>query len=76
VVLIVLGKFDEQHGFGVTAHDGLDRGPEHRDLARQTEHRAIDELDCDGGELDDVLRGVHRREEAAEVAGADHAAAE
>jgi hypothetical protein len=76
LILVVLGKFHEQDGFGIAAHDRIDRGPEHRDLARQTQHRAIDQLDRDRSELDDVLRGVHRLNETAEVAGADRAPAE
>jgi len=76
VVLVVLGKFDEQHGLRIAAHDRVDRWAEHRDLARQAQHGAIDELDRGRAELDDVLRGVHRLKEAAEMAGAHRAGAE
>src|SRR5262249_15187991 len=53
-----------------------DRGAEHRDLARQAQHGAIDQLDRDRPELDDVLRGVHRLKETAEMAGPHRAGAE
>ena len=76
MVLVVLGKFDEQHGLRIAAHHRLDRGAEHRDLARQPQHGAIDQLDRDRAELDDVLRGVHRLKETAEMAGAHRACAE
>src|SRR5262249_24207687 len=76
VVLVILGKFDEQHGFGIAAHDRVDRGAEHRDLPRPPQPGAIDELGRDRAELDDVLRGVHRLKETAEMAGPHRAGAE
>src|SRR5438105_4073602 len=41
-----------------------------------TAHGAVDELDRDRGELDDVLRGLHGLNETAKVAGANRAGAE
>ena len=76
LVLVVLGELDEQDRLGIAAHDRVDGGLEHRDVAREPEHGAIDQLDRDRPELDDVLRRLHRRDEAAEVAGADGAPAE
>ena len=54
----------------------FERRPEHRDLAGELDHGAIDQFDRDRRQLDDVLRGIHRLMEAAEMAGADRAAAE
>src|SRR5262249_55412692 len=68
-------KFHEKHGFGIAAHDPLDRWPEHRYLARQAEHGAIDEFDRHRRKLDEMLRGVHRLKETAEMASAERAAA-
>ena len=76
LVLVVLGELDEQDRLGIAAHDRIDGGLEHRDLAREAQHGAVDQLDRDRPELDDVLRGIHRRHEAAEMAGADRAPAE
>ena len=76
LVLVVLGELDEQDRLGIAAHDRVDGGLEHRDLAREAQHGAVDQLDRDRPELDDVLRGIHRRQEAAEMAGADGAPAE
>ena len=76
LVLVVLAELDEQDRFGIAAHHGVDRRLEHGDVAREPEHGAVDQLDRDRPELDDVLRRLHRTLEAAEVAGADRAAAE
>ena len=76
LVLVVLGELDEQDRLGIAAHDRVDRRLEHGDVAREAQHGAVDQLDRDRPELDDVLRGVHRRCEAAEMAGADRAPAE
>ena len=54
----------------------FERRAEHRDVAREPDHGAIDQLDRDRAELDDVLRRLHRLVEAAEMAGADRAPAE
>ena len=76
LVLVLLGELDEQDRRGITAHHRIDRGLEHRDVAREPQHGAIDQLHRDRPELDDVLRGVHRLGEAAEMAGADPAPSE
>ena len=75
-VLVVLAEFHQQHRIGRTAHELLERRPEHRDVARQLDHGAIDQFHGNGLELDDVLGGIHRLVETAEMAGADCAAAE
>ena len=75
LALVVLGELHEQDRGGIAAHDRVDRGLEHRDLAGEPQHGAIDELDRDRPERDDVLRGLHRLGEAAEMAGADRAPA-
>src|SRR5437016_4098457 len=59
-----------------TAHDRIDRRPEHRDVARQAEHGVVDKLDRDRGEFDDMLRRIHRPKKTAEVTSADRTAAE
>ena len=61
---------------GVAAHEFVERRLEHRDLARQADHRAVDQLDGNRLEPHDVLRRIHRLVETAEMAGADRAAAE
>ena len=76
LVLIVLGELDQQDRRRLAAHECLQRRAEHRDLARQLDHGAVDQLDRDRRELDDVLGRLHRLVEAAEMAGADRAAAE
>ena len=70
------GKLHQQHRGRRTAHEGVDGRTKHRDLAGQFDHGAIDELDRDRVELDDVLSRIHGAVKAAEVAGADGAAAE
>jgi len=67
----VLGKLDQQHRIGIAAHDGVDGRAEHVDRARKLDHGAVDQLDRDGLELDDVLGRIHGVVEAAEMAGAD-----
>ena len=76
LAMIVLAELDEQDRLRIAAHHGIDRRLEHRDVARQAEHGAVDQFDGNRRELDDVLRRLHRALEAAEVAGADRAAAE
>ena len=46
-VLIVLGELDEQHGVRIAVHELLERRAEHRDLARQLDHGAVDQFDRD-----------------------------
>ena len=76
LVLILLGELDKQDRLRIAAHDRVDGGLEHRDLAGEAQHGAVDQLDRDRPELDDVLRRIHRRHEAAEMAGADRATPE
>ncbi len=73
---IVLGELDEQHRIRLAAHEGVDGRAEHGDVAGELDHGAVDELDRDRLELDDVLGRSHRIVEAREVAGADRAPAE
>ena len=61
---------------GVAAHEGLDGRAEHVDVAGELDHGAVDQLDRDRLELDDVLGRIHGVVEAGEMAGADGAAAE
>ena len=75
-LVIVLAELDQQDGGGRAAHEFFQRRPEHRDLARQLDHGAVDQLDRDRPKPHDVLGGIHRLVEAAEVDGADRAAAE
>ena len=75
-VVIVLAELDQQHRVRRAAHELLERRPEHRDLARQLDHGAVDQLHRDRRKLHEMLRGIHRLIEAAEMAGADRAAAE
>ncbi len=76
LVVVLLGELDEQDGLRIAAHHRVGRRLEHGDVARQAEHGAVDQFDRDRPELDQVLGRVHGLEEAAEVAGADRAAAE
>ncbi len=75
-LVIVLAEFDQQDGFGRPAHEFFQRRPEDRNLARQLDHGAVDQFDRDRQQMHDVLGGIHRFAEAAEMAGADRAAAE
>ena len=68
---VVLGELDQQQRIGLAAHEGLHRRAEHGDVARELDHGAVDQLDRDRPELDDMLRGLHRLVEAAEMADAD-----
>ncbi len=74
--VIVLAELHQQDASGSPRTNCVDRRPEHRDVAGKRDHGAVDQFDRDGRQLDDVLRRVHRLEEAAEMAGADRAAAE
>src|SRR5262249_3233675 len=76
LVLVLLGEFDKVYRLGIAAHDRIGGGLEHRGLACEAEHCAVGQLASNWPELDDVPRGIHRRDEAAEVTGADRAAAE
>jgi hypothetical protein len=75
-VPVVLGEFDEQDSFRIAAQERRDCRLEHVDLGGQPQHGAVDQLDRDRPERDDVLRRLHRLVEAAEMAGAERAPAE
>ena len=75
-VLIVLAEFDQQDRVRIAAHEPLQRRAKHRDLARKLDHGAVDQFDADRLQPHDVLGRIHRIVEAAEVTGADRAAAE
>ena len=76
VGLIVFGELDNEESIGIATHGGLDDGFEHRDVAAEGDHGAVDEFDRDRLQLDEVLRRVHRLVEAAEVADAEHLVAD
>ena len=56
VVGVVAGELDEQHRVRLAADEAVDDRAEHRDVARQLDHRAVDQLDRARAQLDDVLR--------------------
>ena len=68
--LAVLGKLDEQQGVRRPTHVALHDGAEHGDVAGELDQRAVDHLDGDGAQLDDVLRRLHGLAETDEVADA------
>ena len=74
--LILLGEFDDQHGVGIAAHGGADDRLEHRDLAPERDHGAVDQFDRDRPQLHQMLGGIHRLVEAAEMADAQHLVAD
>ena len=69
--LIVLGELDEQQRIRRAANVFVHHGPEHGDVARQLDQGAVDQLDGDGTELDDVLGRLHRPAERREMADAE-----
>src|SRR5215475_131972 len=69
LAFLVLAELDKQNGFRVAAHDACNGRLEHLDRARKAKHGAIDQLDRDRTELDDVLSRLHGAAEAAEMAG-------
>ena len=69
--LVVFGELHEQQRVGLAAHVGLHHRAEHGDVAGELDQRAVDHLDGDGTELDDVLRRLHRLAEGGEVADAE-----
>jgi hypothetical protein len=75
-LVVVLAELDQQDRLRRLAHELVERRLEDRNLARELDHRAVDQFHRDRLEAHDVLRRIHRLEEAAEVAGADRAAAE
>lgn len=76
VGLIFLGELDHQDRVGIAAHRRRDDRLEHRDLAPQRDHGAVDQLHCDRPQLDQMLGRVHRLVEAAEMADAEHLVAD
>ncbi len=72
VCRIVAGKFGQQDRGRLALHKPVDDRAEHRDVARQLDHRAVDQLDRAGPELDDLLGRRHRTVEAREMADAEH----
>jgi hypothetical protein len=64
----LIGEFHQQDRVGVAADERVHRLFECGNVASQRDHGAIDELHRSRGELDDVLRAVHRRVELREVA--------
>ena len=76
VGLIFFGELDDQHRIGIAANGGADDGLEHRDLAAQRQHGAIDQFDRDGAQLHQMLGGIHRLVETAEMADAEHLVAD
>ena len=75
-LVIILAELDQQDGGGRSAHEFIERGLKDRNLARQLDHGGVDQFHRDRHQLHDVLGGFHRFAEAAEMAGADRAAAE
>ena len=75
-LVIVLAELDQQDCFRFCSHEALQRRLEDRDRAGQFDHGAVDQLDCDRLQPNQMLRGVHRLVEAAEMAGANGAATE
>ena len=73
LVLVLFRKLDHQQRLGITAYGGIDHGPEHRDGAAEADHGAIHQFNRDRLQLHQMLGGVHRLVEAAEVADADRA---
>ena len=69
--LVGLRELHQQQRIGRPAHVGLHHRAEHGDVAGELDQRAIDHLDGDGAELDDVLRRLHGLAEGGEVADAE-----
>ena len=61
VLGVVAGELGEEEGGRLAADEAVDDRAEHRDVARELDHRAVDELDGRRPQLHDVLRRVHRR---------------
>ncbi len=76
VLHLALVELDQQDRLRLAVHEGLQRRAEHGDLARELQHGAVDQLDRDRLELDQMLRRIHRLIERAEMARAHHAPAQ
>ena len=55
-LVVVLAEFDQQDRFRRLAHELVERRLEDRNLARELDHRAVDQFHCDRLEPHDVLR--------------------
>ena len=64
---VVAAELDQQNRRRLAQQRGLDRRTECWVVARQIDHRSVDQFDRAGPELDDVLGRVHRCVEAREV---------
>ena len=74
-VPVVFGKLDEQNGFRIAAQKGVDNRPEHGDVAGEASMvRSINRRRSVRAPR--YARRLHRLVEAAEMAGAERAAAE
>ena len=74
--LVFLGEFHDQQRIGIAAHGRVDDRPEHRDVAAERDHGAVDQFDGDRPQLHQMLRRVHRLVEAAEMADTEHLVAD
>ena len=72
LLLVLAGELDQQEGAGRAADEPADGAAVNRDVARQVDHRAVDQLDSRWAELDDGRRRLHRRAQCREVANAEH----
>ena len=74
--MVLLGKLHDQHGIRIAADRNADDRLKHRDLPAQRQHGAIDQFHCDGAKLHQMLGGIHRLVEAAEMTDAQHLVAD
>ena len=76
VRLILFRKFDDQQCIRIAAHGRFDHGPEHRNVAAERNHGAVDQFDRDRPQLHQMLRRIHRLVKTAEMADAEHLVAD
>ena len=76
VGLILFGELDDQQRIGIAAHGGLDHRPEHRDVAAERNHGAVDQFHRNRPQLHQMLGRIHRLVETAEMADAEHLVAD
>ena len=74
--LVFLGEFHDQHRIGIAAHRGRDDRLEHRDVAAERNHGAVDQFHRDRPQLHQMLRRIHRLVKTAEMADAQHLVAD
>ena len=60
LVLVFLGELDDEDAVGIAAHGLRDHWLEHRDVAAERQHGAVDQFDRDRLQLDEVLGRIHR----------------